>query len=524
MKRPKMGAAVERAGRSRDRHERQSAHRRSARDHRHDLAGGAEAVLRRSGSAHRYPRRDRGGDAGRRRRDRRQRPRGLPDPRHDRRSTSTIAKRPQRRRSCASHSHWPSSRASADGTEIGDANGRSRDDRQPACRTGRAVRRDPRRNPRRPRVRARCAARRRRRGDGRPRARHPDAQIVVDDTRHGIGKLAHAHRARWTGKLVAITGSAGKTTTKELVRSALAMAGTTHAADGSLNNETGVPLTLLCAARLSSLRRRRDGHARQRSDRVPDADRRARRRGGRQRRHRAHRAARLDRCDRRGEVRDLARPARRRHDRAARRGRARSRNGRASISRARVTSRSAKADADVTLVRYEPVDDGGIVRIDVFGELRELRLGFVGRHVAIDACCALAAAHAAGASVDQALAGLSPRAAAVDARRDRDARRPHVIVDCYNANPASMAAAMTHARRAREACASPSSATCSSSATTRAPRIARSARSRSSSASHVIALGEQAKLVARGCGRRNRRLARRCREARARRDAATGFC
>nr|MBA3392314.1 UDP-N-acetylmuramoyl-L-alanyl-D-glutamate--2,6-diaminopimelate ligase [Deltaproteobacteria bacterium] len=71
------------------------------------------------------------------------------------------------------------------------------------------------------------------------------AAIVVDDTRLAIGSIAHAHRARWIGKLVAITGSAGKTTTKELTRAALSAAGPTHGAEGSLNNETGVPLTLL---------------------------------------------------------------------------------------------------------------------------------------------------------------------------------------------------------------------------------------------------------------------------------------
>src|SRR6185369_7779045 len=74
------------------------------------------------------------------------------------------------------------------------------------------------------------------------------AAIVVDDTRIALGKIARAHRRAWAGerrRLVAITGSAGKTTTKELTRCALAMAGTTHAAEGSLNNETGLPLTLL---------------------------------------------------------------------------------------------------------------------------------------------------------------------------------------------------------------------------------------------------------------------------------------
>src|SRR5262249_37713575 len=69
--------------------------------------------------------------------------------------------------------------------------------------------------------------------------------IVVEDTRLAIAEIAKSHRARWAGKLVAVTGSAGKTTTKELVRAALGAAGATHGADGSLNNETGVPLTLL---------------------------------------------------------------------------------------------------------------------------------------------------------------------------------------------------------------------------------------------------------------------------------------
>src|SRR5690606_13574785 len=59
----------------------------------------------------------------------------------------------------------------------------------------------------------------------------PTAAIVVEDTRIALGKIARAHRRAWAQKLVAITGSAGKTTTKELTRSALAMAGTTHAAE-----------------------------------------------------------------------------------------------------------------------------------------------------------------------------------------------------------------------------------------------------------------------------------------------------
>src|SRR5690606_30423070 len=69
--------------------------------------------------------------------------------------------------------------------------------------------------------------------------------ILVEDTRRALGALAGAHRRGWPGKLVAVTGSAGKTTTKELLRAALAEAGPTHAAAGSLNNETGLPLAVL---------------------------------------------------------------------------------------------------------------------------------------------------------------------------------------------------------------------------------------------------------------------------------------
>jgi len=78
----------------------------------------------------------------------------------------------------------------------------------------------------------------------------------------------------------------------------------------------------------------------------------------------------------------------------------------------------------------------------VFGIRRELELGLVGKHTAIDACAALAAAHAAGASIDQALAGLA-RAKPPSMRGEVvTVAGRKVIVDCYNANPASMAAAL----------------------------------------------------------------------------------
>jgi len=73
----------------------------------------------------------------------------------------------------------------------------------------------------------------------------PDARlIVVDDVLTALEHLGIAARARTKAKVVAITGSAGKTSTKEMLRHVLASQGKTHAAEASYNNHWGVPLTL----------------------------------------------------------------------------------------------------------------------------------------------------------------------------------------------------------------------------------------------------------------------------------------
>ena len=68
--------------------------------------------------------------------------------------------------------------------------------------------------------------------------------LVVDDTLQGLHALGRAGRARFGGKVVAVTGSVGKTTTKEMLRTALSAFGPTHASAASYNNHWGVPLTL----------------------------------------------------------------------------------------------------------------------------------------------------------------------------------------------------------------------------------------------------------------------------------------
>ncbi len=68
--------------------------------------------------------------------------------------------------------------------------------------------------------------------------------LVVPDVQRGLEALGRAGRARFRGKLVAVTGSAGKTGTKEMLRAALGAQGRVHAAEKSFNNHWGVPLTL----------------------------------------------------------------------------------------------------------------------------------------------------------------------------------------------------------------------------------------------------------------------------------------
>jgi len=70
-------------------------------------------------------------------------------------------------------------------------------------------------------------------------------QLVVRDTQVGLGRIGAFNRDLYTGPLVAITGSCGKTTVKNMVQAILSRQGETVATQGNLNNEIGVPLTLL---------------------------------------------------------------------------------------------------------------------------------------------------------------------------------------------------------------------------------------------------------------------------------------
>ncbi|MFB3149441.1 MAG: UDP-N-acetylmuramoylalanyl-D-glutamyl-2,6-diaminopimelate--D-alanyl-D-alanine ligase [Alphaproteobacteria bacterium] len=68
--------------------------------------------------------------------------------------------------------------------------------------------------------------------------------LIVNDTMKGLNHLARAARARTSAHVIAITGSVGKTSTKEALKAVLAPQGVTAASEGSYNNLWGVPLSL----------------------------------------------------------------------------------------------------------------------------------------------------------------------------------------------------------------------------------------------------------------------------------------
>ena len=69
--------------------------------------------------------------------------------------------------------------------------------------------------------------------------------ILVEDALNALQKLANHHRKELNTKIIALTGSNGKTTTKELIHTVLSKKYNTIATIGNLNNHIGVPLTLL---------------------------------------------------------------------------------------------------------------------------------------------------------------------------------------------------------------------------------------------------------------------------------------
>ena len=270
------------------------------------------------------------------------------------------------------------------------------------------------------------------------------ALLTVAHTQRGLEDLASAARARATGKIVGVTGSAGKTTTKELLRLALGALGSTHCSAASYNNHWGVPLSLAsmprdCAYGVFEIGMNHFGEIRNLVSFV-----------------KPHVAlittiapAHLEffgTCDAIADAKSeifegllpggaAIIPA---DSPYADRLKARARQAHV----ARILSFGEKQGSDARLLAYAESGDGATVKADIMGTPVEFHIGAPGRHIAGNALGALLAVALLDGDILNAAAALKK----FEALKGRGARFSaagiDVIDESYNANTASMAAAL----------------------------------------------------------------------------------
>ena len=271
---------------------------------------------------------------------------------------------------------------------------------------------------------------------------------VAKDTLVALEGLGRAARSRSKARIVAVTGSVGKTTTKELLRCALASAGETHASAASYNNHWGVPLTLarmpesarfgvfeigmnhageitplvaMAQPHIAIITRIAPVHLEHFASVEAIADAKAEIFSGLQRGG----VAILNRDDAQFErLRDAA--------------------GAAGVRF--VLSFGESAEADATLLSCDVEGETTRVQARVLGQDLTYTIGAPGRHIAMNSLAVLMASRAAGLDLQaaaRALAGFRPPAGRGQRETLQAADGPFTIIDeSYNANPASMRAAL----------------------------------------------------------------------------------
>ncbi len=272
--------------------------------------------------------------------------------------------------------------------------------------------------------------------------------LVVGDTLEGLRDLAVAARMRNFGKRIGVTGSAGKTSTKEILRAILSSIGAVHAADKSFNNHWGVPLTL------AKLPMRADFGVFEIGMNHPGEITPL---TGLVRPHAAIvttvAAAHLEFFK---SVEEIAEAKAEIFTGLARGGVAvlpfdneffpllKKRAEEAGA--ASFVSFGEKDGADFQLLDYQAQDAGAYLTAKIKGERREFFAGVPGRHQAGNMLAALAAADAVGAPLEPCIKALSTITPA-EGRGARavitlDDGAATLIDESYNANPASMTAAI----------------------------------------------------------------------------------
>ncbi len=273
-------------------------------------------------------------------------------------------------------------------------------------------------------------------------------QVEVDDTRDALSSMAGAWKANFPVPVVAVTGSNGKTAVKELIAGILGINRRICVTRGNLNNDLGVPLTLmeLAEAHEALVVELGANHAGE----IADLSRLVRPTVGVITNAGAAHLEGFGSLDGVAEAKgelldhlpaagtaiinadDRYCPAWRRRSRAE-----------------RVSTFGLAQGADCT-VRGEiaAIGEGSAFVLELpGGDSFEIRLPLQGRHSVVNALAAAAAAYAVGASADEIRVGLS-RAHPVRGRLNRLRGRGGVAIidDTYNANPTSTRAALDYLR------------------------------------------------------------------------------
>ena len=269
--------------------------------------------------------------------------------------------------------------------------------------------------------------------------------LLVEDTLHGLEGLGRAARARCSARIVAVTGSAGKTTTKEMLRLALSNQGRVAASAASYNNHWGVPLSLARMACDASFGVFEIGMNHAGEIRVLV---------GQVRPHVAvvttiapahvEYFGTLEAVsDAKAEIFEGVEPG----GTAIlpldnpQFGRLAQRAGECGIKN--IVSFGTGMGADARLLSAKVVGEKQFVTAEIHGAKMELALGALGSHIAFNALAVLLAAQALGADIGKAARAL----AAFTPLKGRGARVTlgdiELIDESYNANPASMSAALS---------------------------------------------------------------------------------
>jgi UDP-N-acetylmuramoyl-tripeptide--D-alanyl-D-alanine ligase len=285
----------------------------------------------------------------------------------------------------------------------------------------------------------------------------PAHLLVVGDVMDGLRALGAAGRARCGARVIAVTGSVGKTTVKDMLRTALVPQGRTHVAEASFNNHWGVPITLArmpadtefavieigmnAPGEIAPLARLARPHVAIVTTVAP-----------------AHLAA-------FGAIEGIAHEKAAIYDGLEPGGIALAHADietadilfdKAGACGATLVRFGATEGVEARLVEAQLVDTVTVIRADLHGTERLFKIGAPGRHYAMNALIALTAAKAAGADATHAalaLTGWTPFAGRGTRERvvlsATDDLTIEMIDDAFNANPASVAASLDMLAAAR---------------------------------------------------------------------------